>query len=462
MRRYFLVGSCIAAWLFACSGDDTVTAPVDASAPIDAAVADTSAPDTGAPDTSKPDAKDPNDGLTDAEWAILKTLSPGGAKPPADTTNKYAESAPAATLGQMFFYDPAFSGPIVTASPLGNPGDTGKVSCFSCHSGQGTDDQRSVPNHVSIGTGTTTRNALAILDSSYQAWTNWGGRFDSQWSLPPAVVENPATMNGTRLQLVHVIYDKYKTEYEAIFGALDPAIADTARFPLSGKGGQAAWDTMAAADQAIAMRVWANFGKAIAAYMRQLVSKNAPFDRYVAGDFTALDAAQKNGMRAFIGKGACVSCHSGPALTDGKFHALGVPQTGAGVPATDLGRFQDVPALLGSAFNVNGAFSDDTNTGKLTGLAQADSQRGQFRTPSLRGVARTGPYMHSGQLATLADVVKYYDVGGADTGDAGITKDPLFKPLGLQGSTADDLVKFLGALSGEAVAPALLKDTHKP
>lgn len=70
--------------------------------------------------------------------------------------------------------------------------------------------------------------------------------------------------------------------------------------------------------------------------------------------------------------------------------------------------------------------------------------------------------MHSGQLATLADVVKYYDLGGADPGDAGITKDPLFKPLWLQGSTADDLVKFLGALSGEAVSPALLKDTHKP
>jgi cytochrome c peroxidase len=470
MRKFILVGACAAAWLFACSDDDSAaTSDSGAVQPVDAAVpsSDSSVTDASAPDARNPDASDPNDGFTDAEWATFRTLSPMAAKPPADTTNKYADSPAAAALGQMFFYDPAFSGPIVVASNgtnggLGDVGQVGKVACVSCHSGQGTEDSRSKPNNVSLGTNYGTRNALALIDSSYQTWTNWGGRFDSQWSLAPAVSENPATMNGTRLRTVHVIYDKYKTEYEAVFGALDPAIADTARFPLEGKGGQPSWDDMDAADKTTAMRVFANFGKAIAAYVRLLVSKNAPFDRYVAGDRTALDDAQKRGLRAFVGKGACVSCHSGPAFTDGKFHALAVPQVGANVAATDLGRNQDVPALLASPFNVNGPYSDDTTTTKLTGLAQTDAQKGQFRTPGLRGVARTGPYMHTGAFPTLAEVVAYYDKGGADPGDAGIVKDPLFKPLGLQGTEGADLVRFLESLSGEALPANLLRDTHKP
>lgn len=468
MRKIVLVGACVGAWLFACTGDDTLTVVPDAGSPIDAAtVTDAAQPDSAQPDSSKPDAADPNDGFTDAEWALLKTLSPGGAKPPADTTNKYADTPAAATLGQMLFYDPSYSGAIVTGRDgtnggLGAVGETGKVACVSCHSGQGTEDARSKPGNVSLGTNYGTRNALSLLDSSYQTWTNWGGRFDSQWSLPPAVAENPATMNGTRLQIVHLVYDKYKTEYEAVFGALDPAIADTARFPLTGKPTQPAWDDMAAGDKTIATRVFANFGKAIAAYIRLLVTKNAPFDQYVAGDRSALDESQKRGLRAFIGKGACVSCHSGPAFTDGKFHALVVPQTGPNVPAADMGRFQDVPALLASPLNVNGAYSDDTTTTKLAGLVQADSQKGQFRTPTLRNVARTAPYMHAGQLATLAEVVKYYDQGGGDPGDAGVTKDPLFKPLGLQGTTAADLVKFMESLNGAGVPAALLQDTHKP
>lgn len=467
MRKTILVGACALAWLFACSGDDTI-APVDGGSPADAAVRDsTTATDATTPDAALPDASDPNDGFTAAEWTVLRTLTSAGTKPPPDTTNKYADDPAAARLGQMLFYDPGYSGPLVVGSDganggLGAVGESGKVSCVSCHSGAGTEDSRSKPNNVSLGANYGTRNALSLTDSSYQAWTNWGGRFDSQWSLPPAVAENPATMNGTRLQVVHLVYDKYKTEYEAVFGALDPAIVDTARFPLIGKLGQPAWDDMVAADKTIATRVWANFGKAIGAYLRLLVSKNAPFDRYIAGDRAALDASQKRGLRAFIGKGACVACHSGPALTDGKFHALGVPQVGPNVPATDLGRFQDVPPLLASPLNVNGAFSDDTTTNRLTGLVQADAQRGQFRTPTLRGVGKTGPYMHTGQLATLAEVIAYYDKGGADTGDAGIVKDPLLKPLALDATTSADLVKLMDAFTGEPLPAALLQDTHKP
>jgi len=170
---------------------------------------------------------------------------------------------------------------------------------------------------------------------------------------------------------------------------------------------------MAAGDRDIVNRIFANYGKALAAYVRKLVSRDAPFDQFVAGDTNAITTSAIRGLKVFLAKG-CVTCHAGPTFSDDKFHALVVPQTGLHVPATDNGRYQDVPALLASAFNTNGAFSDDTATGKLTGLAQDASQMGQFRTRTLRNVAQSAPFMHSGQFATLADVVAFYDQGGGD------------------------------------------------
>jgi len=471
MRR-ILATSCAAALLIACSGDDAVTPePVSDGGTKDVA------PDTVTPPDAAADVGADAGEWTKEELAILKTLSPLGAQVPADTTNTFADNANAAKLGQMLFFDKSYSGALVVGNDGSNGGlgavnDTGKVGCVSCHAGAGMEDNRSKPGNVSLGTDFGTRNALALVDSPYESWTNWGGRFDSQWSLPLAVSENGVIMKSSRLQIAHLLWTKYKAEYNAIFpvpldASLDPAASDAARFPAAGKpkaanGTDGPWElNMTVGDQNIVNRIFANYGKAIQAYLRLLVSRNAPFDKYVAGDSTALDDAQKRGLHAFIGKAGCVSCHSGPAMTDGKFHALAVPQTGAHVPATDFGRYQDVPALLSSVFNTNGTYSDDVNTGKLTGLVQDVAQKGLFRTPTLRGVAKTAPYMHSGQLATLADVISYYNAGGSDPGDSGVTKDPLLKPLSLQTTESADLAKLLEALSGDPVPASLLMDTSK-
>lgn len=465
------------AGLFACSDSLESSPDADAGTSPEAAPTDASTGvDSSTKDSSTVDAGDPTcDGLPTDVCTAMRTLSPLPALP-ADPTNAVADSAAAATLGQMLFFDKSFSGALAVADDgtnggLGAVGDTGKVSCASCHSGTVLDDRRSKPGNVSLGTDFGTRRALALVNSSFYTWTNWGGRFDSQWSLPLAVVENAKITKGTRLAVIHAIYAKYKTEYEAVFGALDPRLnpadANAADFPAAGKPKAAAgdpdgaWELMAAADRTIANTVYANFGKAIAAYMRKLVSREAAFDKYVAGDKLAISAAAKNGLRVFVGKGECIGCHSGPHFEDAKFHALGVPQTGPNVPAIDLGRFADTPALLASPFNTNGAFSANVNTGKLTGLVQNDAQRGQFRTKGLRGVGVTGPYMHSGQVATLSDVVTFYNVGGGDVGDAGATKDPKIKPLGLTAQESADLVEFMKTLTGEAFPAALTMDTSK-
>jgi cytochrome c peroxidase len=130
------------------------------------------------------------------------------------------------------------------------------------------------------------------------------------------------------------------------------------------------------------------------------------------------------------------------------------------VPAIDNGRFQDVPGLIASPFNTSGVFSDDRTTGKLAGLAQAPAQTGQFRTKSLRNLSRSGPFMHSGQFATLEEVVTFYVAGGG-TVPAGATKDPKLKPLALSVQDQADLVAFMRTLSGEPVFAELLTDTSK-
>ncbi|HUQ03958.1 MAG TPA: cytochrome c peroxidase [Kofleriaceae bacterium] len=442
----------VGALLGAC-GDETPAADPDAAPEADAGL----------------------DDYTAEERALLATLSPLPAVPP-DTTNAFADNPAAARLGQMLFHDKSYSGALTvgddgTNHGLGRVGETGKVSCASCHAAGSAamDDQRSEPNNVSLGIARGTRNAHGLVNSSFYRWSNWGGRFDSQWSLPLAVAEGGATMRSTRLQIAHLLYAKYRTEYDAIFpvpldAALDPAASDAARFPASGKPKAMAtdadgpWELMTQADRDIVDRIFVNYGKALAAYTRQLVSRDTPLDRYLAGDVDALTPAAKRGLRTFLAH--CAECHSGPMLADDEFHALGVPQTGPGVPAADLGRYQDVPALLSSRFNVDGVFSDDRATGRLAGLAQIDAQKGQFRTKSLRDVGGARPYMHAGQLATLRDVVTFYNDGGGAVAD-GVVKDERMVPLGLTMGEQNDLVELLLMLDGQPVPATWLVDLSK-
>ena len=423
------------------------------------------AADSGTADSAPTDMGADTGPLTEKELIEAKKLSLLPAVP-ADTTNKYADNAKAAELGQMLFFDKSYSGALAVADDgtnggLGAVGDKGKVACASCHLGDTMDDNRSKPGNVSLGTDFGTRNALSIVNSSFYKWTNWGGRFDSQWSLSLTVAENPKIMNANRLEIAHMIATKYRAEYDAIFD--DKLPTDMSGFPASGKPGVAAYDTMTDPNKAIINRIFVNYGKALEAYERKLVSRNAPFDKFVAGDWSTLDAAAIRGLKVFIGKGECASCHSGPNFSDDKFHALFVPQTGPKVPATDNGRFQDIPGLLGSAFNVDGNFSDDKTTGKLAGLSATDvTTMAQFRTKSLRGVGASAPYMHSGQFATLEDVVEFYKKGGEEPpADSGIAKDPKMKAIAFTGTEAADLVAFMKTLNGEPVPAALKMNTAK-
>ena len=426
--------------------------------------------------------------FSNAEWQLIKSLSPLPA-PPVDSTNKYANSSQAATLGHKLFFDKRIAGPIQAGTPeegqLGAIGETEKIACSDCHqpATKWLFDQRSnnggpIPNATALGSAWMTRNVSSIVNTVFYVqgnpknkntphWRENDGFSDSEWFDAQSEPEGPPVQNGSRLQLAHLIFDHYHAEYTAAFPEwpLDPGLSDLSRFPATGLPGQPNFDNMAPGDQEIVNRILANYGKGMEAYLRQLVSKNAPFDRFVEGHSNAISNSAQRGLKLFIGKAGCVGCHNGPLFSDDDFHVIGLHIDTSLSPHADpneIGRSFNQGFICGSVFNVNGPYSDDPNTHRLDGFCPpAVIPDGLWRTKGLRQVAETGPYMRDGQLATLDDVIDFYDHGGDPDGTfIGGPKE--IAPLGLTGQEKQDLKHFLQTLTGDELAPALIADTHNP
>jgi len=217
---------------------------------------------------------------------------------------------------------------------------------------------------------------------------------------------------------------------------------------------------MAPADRDAISRIYANLGKAIAAYERKIVPGPSRFDRYVEallkGDTSAMHAAlapeEVAGLRLFVGKAQCINCHNGPLFTNNDFHNTGVPAV-PGLPE-DVGRAQGVRQVLADEFNCLSVYSDAApeDCGELR-FAKTDDYalERQFKSPSLRNVAERSPYMHAGQLQTLRAVLEHYnDAPAAPSGHSEL------KALNLSEQELVQLEAFLRSLSGPLVTPPAL------
>ena len=368
------------------------------------------------------------------------------APPPRDASNAVEDLQAAIALGRRLFNDTRFS-------------SNQAVSCASCH-----DPNKQFQDGLAMarGVGQGTRRAMPLAGTAYSTWLFWDGRKDSLWSQALGPLEDAVEHGGNRLRYAHLLQTHYRVEYEAVFAQSMPDLSQLP--PDAGPHGTReqtiAWNALDANTQTQVSRIFANMGKAIAAFEKTLQHQPSRFDRYadsvVRGDAqgrSALTPQEANGLRVFIGKGQCVTCHNGPLLTDQHFHNTGVPPRDKAHP--DDGRARATAVVLRDEFNCLGPFSDakPEQCQELRFLATHDpAMLGAFKTPSLRGVAQRAPYMHAGQLATLQDVVQHYIQAPAAV--LGHTERA---PLRLTTQEAQDVVSFLGTLSEIAGATVAQK-----
>jgi cytochrome c peroxidase len=260
----------------------------------------------------------------------------------------------------------------------------GTRSCASCHR-----PERAYSDDEALSQGirgqSTTRNAPALINRA------WGRSFfrDGRATTLEATVLQPVVNTAEMGLELSALEERLSADsvYSRQFG--ESFGSDPRERPTS--------------SQAAA---------ALAAYIRSIRSGDSPVDRFAAGDSTALTLVQREGRELFLGKAGCAACHLAPNFTDERFH-----NTGIAVGSRDPGRL----AVTGDP-----------------------RQRGAFRTPTLRDIALTAPYMHDGSKATLTDVVDFYDDGGV----ANPNLDLMVRPLGLTGAEKLALVAFLEALTG--------------
>lgn len=401
----------------------------------------------------------PNGGsvnFTPANLAAIQRHTATSTRPPPDPTDRVANDPRAAALGQYLFFDRQLSG-------------DDKFSCSSCHQpAHAFTDRRRFGKAI----GTDARNTPTVLNAADNHWFFLDGRADTMWSQSLDVIENPLELGNDRTHLAHTVYSdrELRRAYVSIFGPMPP-LSDMARFPEhatpaapASSAKARAWRHMSPADRVSVNRVFSNIGKAIEAYERRLIVRDSPFDRYAAAlhsgnraGLKLLSPAAQRGLKLFVGRARCELCHSGKDFTDDAFHNLGLPELSGEAP--DIGREVGIRELLKSAFNAAGRYSDAPHgrlAQRLQFLPSPKSMRGAFKTPTLRNVALTAPYVHDGRFATLSQVLEFYAKGppkGAKL--IGTREGTLALIPHLTATQIDDLVAFLETLNSAPLPHAL-------
>lgn len=281
-------------------------------------------------------------------------------------------------------------------------------------------------------------------------------------------MEDAVEHGSNRTRIAKLLRAHYKAEYEVPSGPMPDLIdlPDDAG-PQGSAAERAAWLAIEQSRRRDVNRVFANLGKAIAAYERTLVPGESRFDRYTravaVGDADgqrALSSQEVNGLRLFLGKGQCATCHNGPLFTDQHFHNTGGPSRKPAQP--DRGRLAATAQVQHDEFNCLGPFSDAPQGGceELRFMASDDpTLEGAFKTPGLRNIALRAPYTHAGQFASLDEVVSHYAKSpAASVGRSELAREESSraqrKSIRLSEPEARDLIAFLQTLSGPIVETA--------
>jgi cytochrome c peroxidase len=398
---------------------------------------------------------------------LARTLRASPIPPaPADPTNQFADDPAAAHFGRWLFFDERLS-------------SSGGVSCVTCHDPSlGFADAK----QLAIGQEVGTFNSPHIWSAAHQRWQFWDGRAETLWQQAMGPIENPAEMDNSRTSVVILIAldDDLRTAYESVFGAFPFSREQALALPSDASPITAdlldtdvmLWNALPTETQNSINRVFVNLAKAIAAFERTITPPPAPFDTFVDGlrsadqsKLTALSPEAQRGLQLFMGEARCHFCHAGPLFTDNEFHHTRVPALDETTPNHE-GRTGALRALIAAPFASASEWSDDPDgpRAEITrGLIASPELWGQFKTPSLRQIAHTAPYMHQGQFASLRRVIEHYSTfeNALPPGHHAIP-DPLLEPLHLTPEQSAALVAFLRSLTGEVDQRTLPEQPSTP
>jgi len=352
--------------------------------------------------------------FTDSEIKIILSHGPWPAPAQADPTNRVSGKADAIEFGTRLFFDQRLSA-------------KGTVACASCHV-----PERNWSDNLTRGVGMSEvdRNTPTLMNLLAGRWYGWDGASDSLWSQSLRPILDERELAATPRHVAQLVRsdEQLSCRYRKAFGT-PPSPTD---------------------DEAVFVGV----GKALAAFQETLVSGRTPFDRFrdalagverpSLGDYS--EPAQR-GLKIFIGKGGCTSCHSGPNFTGGGFFRTGLSKFApSGQP--DPGRQAGIRRLMESRFNLLGPYNDDKTGAGAARTREAPLEKasfGEFKVPSLRNLILTAPYGRDGGVETLAEVVRHY--AGLDPVSLHAKDGRPAKPLDLTPREQTDLIVFLQSLS---------------
>ncbi len=378
-----------------------------------------------------------SDEWTESEVALIRAMSLSQLPElPPDPSNQYADNEQAALLGQSLYFDTRLSG-------------NGAISCASCHKPE-LSFTDGLP--LAIASDTGTRHTPGLVGLSYSPWFYWDGRKDSQWAQALAPLEAPHEHNIDRLNVAKLVTtdSAYADRYRRLFG--DPPLLPEldAASPLGRPEFIAGWNQLNDNEKQNIDRVFTNVGKALAAYQRKILPGRSRFDEYAdnLGEESStsgnkiLSSSELAGLDLFLNKGQCVSCHNGPLFTNYEFHNTGVMVVAGQLPP--MGRYDGIRIARDDPFNCKGEFSDAGNGDciELEFARDTNELVGAHKTPSLRNVAETAPYMHGGQIATLREVINHYNEAPVS-----MLSHNEAKPLALRAVEERQLEAFLRTLS---------------
>jgi cytochrome c peroxidase len=368
------------------------------------------------------------------EVSLINSLSFFQLDQPSDPSNRFLFQKDAIQLGKSLFNETDLSA-------------NQQVACATCHiKKRGFTDNKM----LAIGQRSGMRNTPTLLYAAHQNWFFWDGSKDSLWAQAISSIENPAEQNFSRTQLLHYIAknSSYRKQYETLFSHSLPTLKDLQYYPdKAGPNGNLAqlklWKSLSKSQKQTINKVASNVAKAIASYVTSIETKPTRFDLFAkeiskAGASNKLTASEQQGLKLFKSqKAACINCHSSPIFSNKLFHNIGT-----GILAKDNGRSEVIDAVVRDPFNCLGKFSD-AKPDQCMELKYATTNKhglaGSFKTPTLRNISTTSPYMHDGRFKNLQEVVAYY--ASFDTKEKAALVDlPVIK---LSKDEQKDLVNFL-------------------